>query len=171
MGWLFTQGASRADIIKERIAPWDNKDKHGETIAHAVRGNVLWTVNVVTDEVTAKESCYIGCDLLQKYDGDWGYKDMTESCHPYYYTCPLKFLDLAPVANQAWRDKVNEYHAKRQRKVQVGHIYKLNNCKIPEITILTISPLRGEYKGMTYRVSKNYLGEEIVLEREGTHAS
>jgi hypothetical protein len=33
--------------------------------------------------------------------------------HPYYYSCPLRFLDLAPEQSRAWREGVRAYHAQR----------------------------------------------------------
>lgn len=161
MGWLFTHGQSRADLIQSRVKPWDNEGTHGETIDYAVCMNVLWTVNVITKD--GKEtSRFIGCDLLAKHDGAWGYKDMTESMGPCYYSCPLRFLDIVPVASAEWREKVKEYHAKRQRKFELHKTYQLIGCKIPHVKIVSVRPLQGEYNGKVYRVAKRLLGEVIV---------
>ena len=62
----------------------------------------LWTVWEVSSIKGVER--YIGCDLMA-YDMG-GYKAMSESVHPRYYSCPLAFLDMVPVASQAWRDKV-----------------------------------------------------------------
>ena len=37
-----------------------------------------------------------------------------ESMHPYYYTCPLSYLDLAPEQSADWRAGVRAYHARRR---------------------------------------------------------
>ena len=34
--------------------------------------------------------------------------------HPYYYTCPLSYLDLAPEQSADWRAGVRAYHARRR---------------------------------------------------------
>lgn len=155
MGWLFCQ-TSKAALVQDRCRSWDNNGKHGETITHSLRSNVLWTVNIVTEN--GKEIArYIGCDLLQKSDGQWGYKDMSELVHPYYYDCPLKFLAMVPVACQLWRDKVKEFHAKQSRKFQLGETLTLTNCKIPSLVITSIKPLRGCYQGITYRIPKQLI--------------
>ncbi len=99
MGWTFTSGAVRADIIADRIESWSNDTHAGQTIRHCLKGNVLWTVRAIIDKATRRIERYIGCDLLQRQRGfGWGYKDPCESMHPYYYTCPLAYLDMVPVA-------------------------------------------------------------------------
>ena len=57
--------------------------------------------------------CYIGCHLLESSGGDWGYKSLDESVHPYYYSCPLRYLDMAPVQSSEWRERVHRFHAGR----------------------------------------------------------
>jgi hypothetical protein len=161
MGWLFTHGQTRADIIACRVSPWENDNVSCKTIDYAVCMNVLWSVNVLSRDGKEFER-YIGCDLLAKHDGSWGYKDMCEAMGPCYYSCPLRFLDMVPVASAEWREKVKEYHGKRQRKLEVGKTYELLNCKIPHVKISNLRPLRGEYNGTTYRLSKTLIGEVIV---------
>lgn len=108
MGWLFLYGASRKDVIAECIA--DNE--HSRTLRHCARGNVLWVLRESGPKGESKR--YIMCFLLQRDNstGDWGYKDMDESMHPCYYTCPVSYLDAAsePVNKYAaeWRQAVRE---------------------------------------------------------------
>jgi hypothetical protein len=33
--------------------------------------------------------------------------------HPYYYSCPLRYLDMAPVQSFEWRERVHRFHAGR----------------------------------------------------------
>ena len=115
MGWLFPYGATRKDVIAECIA--DNS--HTKTLRHCCRGNVLWVLRETTkpDGITR----WILCVVLQRDNrsGDWGYKDMDESMHPYYFTCPVSYLDAAtePVNKYAeeWRKAVREYAANMKR--------------------------------------------------------
>jgi hypothetical protein len=58
-------------------------------------------------------SAYIGCHLLESAGLEWGYKSLDESVHPYYYSCPLRYLDMAPVQSPAWRERVHRFHAGR----------------------------------------------------------
>ena len=162
MGWLTTRGFTKQDVINDRIAPWENGTYAGNTLRHSARGNVLWTVRTLTTKATGEIILYIGCDLLRsERNYGWGYKDMDESEHPYYYSCPLSYLDMVPVACEAWRAKVREYHAQCTRVLIPGRTYALIHRSIPNITISGLKPLTGWYNGTLYRVSKTYVGEEI----------
>lgn len=121
MGWLYSS-RSRSELIHHLIQPEDNPHVSTRVIAHTLRGNVLWSVVELTAKVegvhrdlAAGESLrYIRCDLLQRSGGQWGYKDLRESVHPFYYTCPLSYLDMVPVASPEWREHVHAYHAQRR---------------------------------------------------------
>lgn len=121
MGWLFRIGITRKGLVEERTAAWEREGVQTTCLAHCYRGNpysgVLWTVweRVGPDHPTER---WIGCDLL-RYDRNdgWGYKDMDESVGPYYYSCPLGYLDKVPVVtNSGWRDCVKSYHSERADK-------------------------------------------------------
>jgi len=86
---------------------------------------------------------------------------MCESMHPYYYSCPLAYLDAVPVACEEWRQLVLQYHAKQARRLTVGVTYALIGRSVPHVRIVSLRPLRGTYMGWTYRVSKTYVGEAI----------
>jgi len=95
---------------------------------------------------------------LQKSEGEWGYKGMDESVHPLYYSCPLKYLDMAPeVTNQEWRDKVRAYH----RKFEIGQEVELEYCSIPRAKIVSLRPFVGTYKGIFYRLKRNLIGSVL----------
>lgn len=136
MGWLFQSGSTRKELIAERTENWTREGAEGVTVtstclAHCYRGGafsgVLWAVwerrfTKDGEEVQSTER-WITCDLLryQKNFG-WGYKDMDESAHPYYYSCPAKYLDLVPIdtygGNAEWREAVRSHHARRKQKRQ-----------------------------------------------------
>ncbi len=121
MGWFFSR-QSRHDLIQELISPCDNEQLRAEVIAHTLRGNVLWSVVRILAKsadfksgISIGESyCYIRCDLLHRSGDQWGYKPLDESMHPYYYTCPLSYLDMAPEQSKEWREGVRTYHARRR---------------------------------------------------------
>ena len=134
MGWLFPYGATRKSLIEERSKPW-SRDLNGTTVettclAHCYRGGsfsgVLWAVWERTftkdGQQTAQPERWITCDLLRCQSGDWGYKDMSEACHPYYYSCPLKYLELVPIeehgGNAEWREQVRLHHQRQREKRQ-----------------------------------------------------
>ncbi|HBO3354307.1 TPA: hypothetical protein L4S42_002119 [Pseudomonas aeruginosa] len=121
MGWLYSSH-SRSELIHHLIQPEDNPHVSTRVIAHTLRGNVLWSVVELTaksesvhrDLAAGEPLRYIRCDLLQRSGGQWGYKDLCESVHPFYYTCPLSYLDMAPVASPEWREHVHAYHTQRR---------------------------------------------------------
>ncbi|AVS92448.1 hypothetical protein C8246_12365 [Paracidovorax avenae] len=121
MGWYFSP-QSRSELIAELIAPQETERTSAKVIAHALRGNVLWSVVEMTakaegvhrDLAAGQSLRYIRCDLLERSGCQWGHKPLEESMHPYYYSCPLSYLDLAPEQSADWRAGVRAYHARRR---------------------------------------------------------
>lgn len=166
MGWDFKQFASKKDIIRERCKLQENEHGKWETLAHCVRGNVLWSVKQVTVKTTGKTTRFIMCDLLGAEKGfGWGYKDMDESMGPCYYSCPLSFLDMAPEdgtgnTNPTWREQVRAYAAQAHRKVQVGEMYTLEDGRV--LTVLTVRPLRVSVNLFgVFRCSRKLLTDRV----------
>jgi hypothetical protein len=134
MGWLFTFGSTRRGLIQERTENWERTTEDGMVVkstclAHCFRGGcfsgLLWSVWERTftrdgQPVQATER-WIACDLLRyQRDYGWGYKDMDESMHPYYYSCPLSYLEMVPLdqfgGNAEWREGVKAHHERRRAK-------------------------------------------------------
>lgn len=114
MGWLFTPGQTKAQIIAEYTA--DITAKCGSTYTCLQKkciGNSLWAVwerkSAVTDEVER----WITLTLLRKSGGAWGAKNIDEAMGPCYYDCPLSMLDFVPAKNEGWRTRVQAYHARQ----------------------------------------------------------
>lgn len=133
MGWLFKSGSTRRGLIAERIEGWERTNPDGlfitsKCLAHCYRGGVfsgvLWSVwerTFTTDDVeSSPKQRWIQCDLLRYQQDAWGYKDMEESMHPYYYSCPGKYLDMVPLekfgGNAEWREQVVEHHQRAKEK-------------------------------------------------------
>jgi len=134
MGWLFKCGSTRKGMIRERIEDWERTTDDGilvktACLAHCFRGNtysgVLWAVwerTFTKDGQTIQPTeRWITCDLLRyQRDYGWGYKDMDESMHPYYFSCPAKYLNMVPLdqygGNAEWRESVQNYHARQAEK-------------------------------------------------------
>jgi hypothetical protein len=162
MGWLFTYDASKADIIHDLTTPEENASRRWETIAHCVRGNVLWAVIEITRKQENRRKRFIACYLLARQTGyGWGYKDMEESMHPCYYSCPLKYLDMVPVANADWRTAVRTYHRNRTRKLTIGQKIGIKGSTLPWVVITSLRPLTGEHGGRRYRVPRRLLGDAL----------
>lgn len=133
MGWLFSSRWTRRDLIAERSRDWEHQRDDGllvvsKCLAQCYRGGVfsgvLWSVwertFVKVGQPTEPEQRWISCDLLRYEGGEWGYKDMEESMHPYYYSCPLGYIDLVPIekygGHAEWRELVRSYHARIAEK-------------------------------------------------------
>lgn len=142
MGWLFKCGSTRRGLIADRIEGWERTNDDGLVIkstclAHCYRGGVfsgvLWSVwerTFTRDDVEAEPvQRWIQCDLLRhQRDDGWGYKDMEESMHPYYYSCPQKYLDMVPLdkfgGNVEWREQVIEHHRRAAEKRRARRLAK-----------------------------------------------
>lgn len=137
MGWDFTKDATRADIIERQTATWTSEaGSTYTTIARACVGNHLWTVIEKTAPGSEPER-FIALFLLRRERNyGWGYKAMSEQSGPFYYTCPMKFLDMVPVANQEWRDGVLAYHAQRKLAYERGDIVQVVDSKVKGMLIL-----------------------------------
>jgi hypothetical protein len=75
---------------------------------------------------------FIECIKLTNYrsgphgESEWVYKRMDESMHPFYYNCPLKYLEATvngSETNHTWRDLVLAYHEQKGRKLKSREKY------------------------------------------------
>lgn len=128
MGWLYPHHThTRKALIEDLTRPetWERNDGtkvRRTALRHCCVGNVLWVVYAFTDPATGARlfDPVIVCNLMQKH-GTWGYKDMGEEMHPYYYSCPEAYLELTPAPNdnaRAWRQGVARYHVDRRERLR-----------------------------------------------------
>ncbi|EOB8995972.1 hypothetical protein, partial [Pseudomonas aeruginosa] len=118
MGWLFSH-QTKEDLLRELLAPTSTFAGSTKVLAHAVSGNELWTVVKRTFHLAGfyfgkpagHSITMIELHLLDCSAGQWGYKTIPESAGPFYYGCPLEFLDLAhDEVNQEWRERLTHEH-------------------------------------------------------------
>jgi len=116
MGWTYgwnSQSELKKYILKEAL-------KSERVLAHKSTnyGRHLWVVYQTENER------FILLFLLSKNGADscgvWGYKDLSESCHPYYYDCPLDFLEMVPEGCAEWRAEVRNLAARRNTEYNEG---------------------------------------------------
>jgi hypothetical protein len=109
MGWYGDQ-CTRKQKVEHLLEPFNGQ----RCLRHCYRGNaykgVLWSV------WESPAGNYIRCDLLHYRDGMWMHKPMDESMGPFFYSCPLSYLKMAPVADPTWRECVVAYHNTRKEK-------------------------------------------------------
>lgn len=170
MGWLFGW-RTRRELINHLVKELNNE--HHKLHKHCFVGNTMWGV---IEDLRSNQKVVL-CILMAGRNHSrhgWGYKDMDETMGPCETSCPVSYLELAtppPKGEyvQPWREKVRRHH----RKLVVGQRYTLLNCKIPDITISKVRPLRGTGQdGVTYRIHRSSLGELLEsAEHQGRPAS
>lgn len=178
MGWLSGWNSKR-ELIAHLRDNFSNDGCSHRILRDSVVGRNFW---FVAEHKTNGERSIVLCLLSGKFKsercGPWGYKDMGESSHPYYYDCPLGLLDLAPVACQEWRDGVRAYHRAKKRTFAVGERVSLPDTFRPhEFVITSVKPLLGrEFNATThdmapfgrdYRLPRTRILEAKVAEPAG----
>jgi hypothetical protein len=166
MGWLFTHGASRKDIIEDLTRERVQENGNGiRTLRKSFRGNTMYVLHETFGEKPLK---FVIVYLLQRDAScGWGYKDMDEGMLPYYFDCPVSFLDEAdePMNENArdWREKVRYLAAQRTaKKPKVGEKWSLVHCKFESAVITSTKPLRGRApNGGLYKLPRRMLGQKI----------
>lgn len=122
MGWTYSTKLQTKQQYVDRLLEECFPPNHNLLLASSLRGSRLW---VLCDLGMGPQ---IGLFLLDCSSGGcWGHKDMAEADGPFYYDCPLSYLDRAsePQAGnlnhhgsgRSWRDFVRDHHAAaRQRR-------------------------------------------------------
>lgn len=163
MGWDFTQGASKSDIIRQCTDGWESDHIKSVTLKSCIRGNVLWTVRELTHKKDGSKDRFIGCDLLGKDKGyGWGKKSLEESMGPTDHNCPLSYFDMVPCPKgpyaALWREEVRKYHERRSFKIKVGDILVLKSgCRPNQIEVSSVRPLKGYAGCRLYKVPRRLI--------------
>ncbi|PAU54105.1 hypothetical protein BZL41_22825 [Pseudomonas sp. PIC25] len=128
MGWLYSN-RTLDHLLNDLLEQYDRPDASREVLEHALCDDdgyrhILWSVirlvpkqdGLISGVAAGQSYTFIGCDLIDSYQGQWGYKSLSEQVHPYFYNCPLHFLDLAPDGiNEEWRRYVRLHHQEQAR--------------------------------------------------------
>ena len=132
MGWTFQNdyGLTTKDFIVNEFSEDNDRGKWWITDV-SVRGNVVYCIQHCLNKntnMTHGEGMVI---LISRKDGQIGYKDMGESCGPYYTDAPKKLLDkldtLYPTKSEfalKWRASCRAKHEKKAVKVKAGAMVK-----------------------------------------------
>ena len=124
-GKLTMPPSSRQKEI-DKMLTWESKDKDGNIISshRVLKSSMVGSTYyaAVTTERQGKESkvwaaVFLTCGKTKHDDTIWGYKDMDETEHPYYYDCPAGVLSLlTPTDNKCaneWREECRKKMAKK----------------------------------------------------------
>lgn len=125
MGWTSSYSwKTKQDVMDEVLSStyWGKKIN---VLKHSLRGNCLWVLAEHTREDLKGKNQFISLFLLSKNDGCYAYKPMDESCGPYYYNCPLTYIDSVEkhggevdAITRNWRQSVKDYHQNAKLKKQ-----------------------------------------------------
>lgn len=98
MGYVYGW-SDQAELVKELEDPglWG-----GRVLETHLAGHEHWML------IEEHGRPIILVNLLDQMYGRWGYKTLDEQMGPYYYQCPVEWLERAPVANEAWRARVRK---------------------------------------------------------------
>jgi hypothetical protein len=151
MGYDFTKGFTKQDVINDQIAASSNG--RTKTLEFRVVGSTLWAIKETGSDR------WISCAVLANHRGfGWGCKVMDEETGPFNYNCPLEYLAKVPVASQTWRDEVIEFHRRAGLKLKLGdRVQLIPGCSIPELTVISLKPLRGQYNGLEFAVPRKLI--------------
>lgn len=128
MGYTsFSSSKTKQDVINSITEhKWND---YCELEKSTLRGNSLWCLVRYNEKSEYHGDYFIALYQLSCYQGQWGYKGMTESEGPYYYTCPLAYIKTVEKNKaepcefaHAWRQKVKQIHEhkKSQKKMVSG---------------------------------------------------
>jgi len=141
MGWLFgweTRKELLDHLLLEALSFHSTSSEH-RVVAHACVGNNLWTVcerRFPPAQGRPEHSCrFILLCMMQRAGSppDWGYKDVDEDMGPTEVSCPLKYLELAPLSEhqgecaRAWRLRVREHWKVRHESQELARKLKIGD--------------------------------------------
>lgn len=140
MGWTVIPGSRRKEVIRDLKAGWESERGVVRCLAAQYKGSPFKGVLYGVFESTPKPregappgdlrpQRWLFVALLEYFRGHdgWGYKDMDETCHPYNYNCPEKYLAMAEEASpssglcenaRGYRDGVRAWHARRREALE-----------------------------------------------------
>ena len=114
MGWLYYKN-SKDQLVKDLLDP--AKYSSATITDHSLRGNHLW-VQIEKNDTKERLIVLFLLGSSGRTFQNWGYKDMDETMHPFYYDCPLRLIDTAtePLneSSAEWRNKVRTYWERKK---------------------------------------------------------
>ncbi len=173
----FSGWSTRSEVIKECL----NLSAGYKLVAHCCVGNCLWYVYEKALEGNKFERS-IGLCVISVYgprnNREWGYKPMNEVEHPYYYNCPLSYLELAlPMRDdkgaRGWREAVKEFWKQKKdgaelaKKLKAGENIKSKTTNKTYTFLSDYSRgfiLAQDDNGKNWRIKKDDI--EVVTAKE-----
>jgi hypothetical protein len=112
MGWTYSrEWENKEDVVDYLKDCYNDGIVHSETYEEGQ--HILWTILCIKDNLADNSKYLIVCDLISPSQYGWGHKTIDEMMGPFYYSCPIHFLNLTEKSeykNKGWRKNVVEYH-------------------------------------------------------------
>lgn len=90
----------------------------------------VWRVRTLNGEAIASHQDYIRCTLLERTAHGWACKHLSEDEGPYYYSCPLRFLEMTTCCGMyahQWRVHVRQHHGSPNTESQAGLMHSVHH--------------------------------------------
>ncbi len=97
----------------------------GGIVSKSRRGNrTWWVIDSPRNAADGLSNPFLAVTIFDGRGGkELSRRDVSEAEGPSQLDCPIGFLTKAPVANQAWRDRVRQYHDdQKTRRKNAGRI-------------------------------------------------
>ena len=141
MGWtteIVNFGRKDREKIKEHIAKLytcENEKFTWRVLYQSLKSNALYQAVERVEKASGKVEVFASI-VLYSFEGrgwsyEFGYKEMDETCCPYYFEAPKKLIDMltptdSKYANE-WRNEVmKKYGADKKPTVKVGDTIKFS---------------------------------------------
>jgi hypothetical protein len=163
--------ATKAQAIQDELR---SIASHATLLAHRVIGNRLWYLAAHRSDSLSElaGAKWIGLTLIDCRNGEAAVKSMDETCGPYYYDCPLSFLDRAdaPYGEFAglWRAKVRAFHsAQVTRKAAMEEGVRIDYGETVYVLRLCLGrrgwEVERESDGLNFRLKATQIRASTVL--------
>ena len=108
---------SRNDVVEHLVDSYSGERNAIKQMKATNFGRHVWMLIQPTEPGYSSQhngGSYISLFKLSSYDGEWGYKPISEHMGPCYYDCPKSLLEEADDAPneyaKQWRNKVLQQH-------------------------------------------------------------
>lgn len=145
----------------DEMCTFETEKKTNRVLKSTMVGKMYYAAIETTYKEVPKREVWAAVFITGTNSKDYynfGYKDMDETMHPYYYDCPNSILELLTETDnenaRTWREKCREQNAKKKQERKSGD--SLNNLPVGS---------KIKFKCDKNLTSGHSFGDEVVLEK------
>lgn len=153
MGWMMRDGATVADVRRERLERLRDVDGLA-VLGHATVGNRLW---IACDRGGER---FVVLYLIERSGGMAGYKGMDESMGPCHVDCPMRLLDATEETSHEREKWAIEWRAEARRYAETAGAAKARRAKY--LRSVKAGDTVSMRDGRSFRVIEERRGSFIV---------